>query len=100
VAALSKAEVAAMAEEATVDALRRPRAGNGLPRDDRGHLKIPFVSNVLGVDVTVEHLGLAEGNSIPAMSTRGGIRQAIRVLNLPMPELPAAALQRAEAPAG
>jgi hypothetical protein len=54
----------------------------------------------LGVGVTVEHLGLAEGNSILAMSTRGGIRPAIRVLNLPMPELPAGALQRAEAPAG
>lgn len=36
VAALSEAELAAMAEEATVDAYGEDKQANGLPHDDRG----------------------------------------------------------------
>ena len=31
------------------------------------NLKIPFVTSVLGVEVTVEHIGLGEDNSILAV---------------------------------
>ena len=43
------------------------------------NLKIPFVTSVLGIEVTVEHMGLGEDNSILAVCARGGIRQAVRV---------------------
>jgi hypothetical protein len=50
------------------------------------NLKLPFVTSVLGVDVTVEDIDLAEDNSILAVCTRGGVRKAVR--DLPLPEPP------------
>lgn len=51
----------------------------------------------LGVDVTVEDIDLAEDNSILAICARGGIRQAIRVVNLPLPGPPPAGAEWVEA---
>jgi hypothetical protein len=88
VAALSKAELAAMAGEATVDAYGDDEQAMRFHAMIVDNLKIPFVTGVLGVEVTVEHIGLGEDNSILAMCARGGIRQAVRVLDLPLPEPP------------
>ena len=49
-------------------------------------LMVPFVSSVLGVDVTVESVDSGEGNGILAIWARGGIRHAIGVVGLPLPE--------------
>ena len=88
VAALSKAELAAMAEEATVDAYGDDEQAMGFHAMFVDSLKIPFATSVLGVEVTVEDIALAEDNSILAMCARGGIRQAVRVLDLPLPDPP------------
>ena|ERR1035438_7827969 len=88
VATLSKAELAAMAEEATVDAYGDDEQAMGFHATIVDNLKVPFVTSVLGVEVTVEHIGLAEDNSILAVCARGGIRQAVRVLDLPLPDPP------------
>jgi len=85
---LSKAELAAMAEEATVDAYGDDEQAMGSHVMIVDNLKIPFVTSVLGVEVAVEHIGLGEDNSILAVCARGGIRQAVRVLDLPLPEPP------------
>ena len=78
-----------MTGEATVDASGDDEQALGL--------KIPFVTSALGVEVTVEHIGPGEGNSILVMCARSGIRQADRVLDLPLPEPPPAGTQWIEA---
>jgi hypothetical protein len=92
VSALSEADLAAMAEEATVDAHGEGEQAMGFHTMIRDHLKLPFVTSVLGFDVTVEGVDLAEDNSILAICTRSRMRQAVRVVDLPLPEpLPAGA---------
>ena len=49
-------------------------------------LALPFGTKVLGVQVTVENIDMAEDSSVMAICTRDGIRQAIRIVDLPLPE--------------
>jgi hypothetical protein len=86
-----------MTGEATVEAYGDDEQAPGFHAMIVDNLKIPFVTSVLGVEVTVEHIGPGEGNSILAMCARGGIRQAVRVLDLPLPEPPPAGTQWIEA---
>ena len=97
VAALSKAELAAVAEEATVDAYGDAEQAVGFCTMIADNLEMPFVTSVLGVDVTVEDIDLGEDNSIVAICARDGIRQAIRVVDLPLPEPPPAGAEWIEA---
>ena len=97
VVALSKAELAAMAEEATVDAYGEDEQAMGFYTMIADNLEMPFVTSVLGVDVTVEDIDLGEDNSIAAICARDGIRQAIRVVDLPLPEPPPAGAKWIEA---
>ena len=77
-----------MAEEATVDAYGEDEQAMGFHAMIVDNLKVPFEASVLGVDVTVEDIDLADDNSILAICARGGIRQAIRVVDLPLPTPP------------
>jgi hypothetical protein len=86
-----------MTGEATVDAHGDDEQVLGFHAMIVDNLKIPFVTSVLGVEVTAEYIGLGEDNSILAMCARGGIRQADRVLDLPLPEPPPAGTQWIEA---
>ncbi len=97
VAALSKAELAAMAEKATVDCYGEDEQAMGFQTMIVDNLKVPFVTSVLGVDVTVEDIDLADDGSILAICARGGIRQAIRVVDLPLPPPPPAGAEWIEA---
>jgi len=74
--------------EATVDAYGEDEQAMGFHTMIVDNLELPFVTSVLGVDVTVEDIDLAEGNSILAVCARGGVRQAVRVVDLPLPEPP------------
>ena len=87
---MSKAELAAMAEEATVDAYGDDEQAVGFYTVIADNLETPFVTSVLGADVTVEKIDLADDNSIVAICARDGIRQAIRLLDLPLPQPPPA----------
>jgi hypothetical protein len=49
------------------------------------NLEVPFATRVLGVDVTVEDIDLTDDGSIVAICARGGARQEIRVVDLPLP---------------
>lgn len=82
-----------MAWEATVDANGGDEQAMGFHAMFVDNLKIPFVTSVLGVEVTVEDIGIGEDNSILAVCVRGGIRQAVRVVDLPLPEPPPAGAQ-------
>lgn len=92
-AALREVELAAMAQEATIDAHDEDEQAMGFYEVIVDNLKVPFVTRVLGVDVTVESVDIGEGNGILAICTRGGIRQAIRVVDLPLPEPPPAGVE-------
>jgi hypothetical protein len=95
---LSKAELAAMAEEATVDYYGEDEQALGFHTMIVDNLKVPFVTSVLGVDVTVEDIDLAVDGSIVAICAHGGIRQAIRVVDLPLPAPPGRRAQSGSRP--
>jgi Calcium binding len=84
-AALSAAKLAEMIEEATVDAYGECEQATGWFTVIGDNLDMPFETEVLGVAVTVKRLQLLDDNSIVAVCARGAIRQAIRVVDLPLP---------------
>ena len=85
VALLSKAELAALAEEASVDCYGADEQVSGFYTMIVDNLEVPFGTRVLGVDVTVEDVDLTDEGSIVAICVRGGMRQAVRVVDLPLP---------------
>jgi hypothetical protein len=52
------------------------------------HLKVPFLTEVLGVAVTVETIDMTDDEEIVAVCVRGTSRQPIRILELPLPASP------------
>ncbi len=87
---LSPAETEAMIEEATVDAHDDGEQAMGWESALDVHLELPFTTKVLGVDVKVDRIELRSDNSIVAICTRGRDRQAIPLLDLPLPKPPPA----------
>ncbi|WP_046494068.1 calcium-binding protein [Streptomyces odonnellii] len=82
----SKAELEAMIEEATVDAYNEDEQLTGLFTLLEEHLAVPFTTTaVLGVEVTVRGVDLAPDGRIVALCSRGGMRQSIGILELPLP---------------
>ncbi len=83
---ITKTRLAAMIEEATVDAYGESEQTVGWYTMLEEHLVLPFDTEVLGVVVQVVRLDLhGDNNDIVAICTRGRERQAIRVLDLPLP---------------
>jgi hypothetical protein len=80
-----KAELEAMIEEATVDAYNEDEQLTGLFTMLEEHIDVPFTTAVLGVEVTVRGVDLTPDGRIVALCTRGGIRQSIGILELPLP---------------
>jgi phosphohistidine swiveling domain-containing protein len=84
---LSEAELNAMIEEATVDCNDEEEALTGFATLVGENLGVPFETTVLGVTVTVT--GVTQtSHSLVADCARGRHRQAIHVLDLPLPEPP------------
>ena len=50
-----------------------------------GSLKLPFETTVLGVGVLVERIDLTAAEEIVAICRRGRNRQALPILELPLP---------------
>jgi hypothetical protein len=50
------------------------------------NLAVPFETTVLGIPVTVTKIDYRPGTGIVAICHRGGHRQAIGILDLPLPE--------------
>jgi hypothetical protein len=87
VEALSKAELSAMVEEATIDAHDGEEQLMGFFNILEEELALPFKTTVLGVAVTVAHLGQT-ATGIVAHCVRGKHSQAIHLIDLPLPEPP------------
>ena len=82
---ISKARRAAMIEEATVDAYGDSEQSTGWYTMLEEHLALPFETTMLGVVVNVARLDLRGENNIVAICTRGRERQAVPILDLPLP---------------
>ncbi|MEU4645256.1 hypothetical protein [Micromonospora sp. NPDC023814] len=94
--ALSGAELDALVDEAAVDAYDDDEQLTGLFTMIEEHLAVPFTTRVLGVEVTVRRVDLRHG-AVVAICHREEIRQAIDILDLPMPEPAPAGAQWVEA---
>jgi hypothetical protein len=85
VSELSRAALDELVAEAVVDAYNDDEQLTGLYTMIEENLVMPFDTRVLGVEVTVRRVDLqAEG--IVAICQRGRDRQAIGILELPLPD--------------
>ncbi|MEU9380336.1 hypothetical protein AB0D38_04715 [Streptomyces sp. NPDC048279] len=75
-----------MIEEATIDAYREDEQLTGFFTMIEENLAVPFTTTVLGVEVSVIGVDLAEDGRVVARCVRGAVRQDIGVLDLPLPE--------------
>ena len=78
----------AMIEEAIVDAYTESEQAVGFHATVEQHLQLPFETVVLGVAVTVKKVDVAGAGEIIAVCCRGRERQAIPLLELPLPDPP------------
>lgn len=77
-----------MIEQATVDCYNEEEQVTGLFTMIEDDLALPFQTTVLGVAVSVVSVDLAESDEVVAICSRDGVRQAIPILDLPMPTPP------------
>ena len=90
VAGLSDAELDALVEQATVDAYDEYEQSGSFHVVIEEHLAVPFRTTVLGVEVTVTKIDLLSGSGTAAICSRGKHRQAVGILDLPLPIPPPA----------
>lgn len=86
-AELSKAELDELVEQAVVDAYGDDEQMTGFYTMIEDHLALPFTTTVLGVEAVVEDVDLTD-TGIVAICSRGAHRQAISILDLPLPAPP------------
>jgi Calcium binding len=82
---ISKAELDALIEEATVDCYNEEEQVTGLFTMLEEHLVLPFQTSMLGMTVTVTRVDLTVSDQIVAICRRDGVKQAIPILDLPLP---------------
>jgi hypothetical protein len=75
-----------MIEEATVDAYNDEEQITGLFTMLEEHLALPFDTEVLGITVTATRIDLTPSNEIVAICRRDAHKQAIPILDLPLPD--------------
>jgi uncharacterized Zn finger protein len=82
---IGKAQLAAMIEEATVDAYGEAELATGWYTVLDEHLALPFDTTIFGVVVKVARLDLRGDDTIVAICMRGRKRQSVPILELPLP---------------
>lgn len=82
-----EAELDDLASQATVDCYNEDEELTGLATMIGDNVAVLFETTVLGVTVTVRKIGCA-GSGIVAICVRGKHRQAIPILDLPLPDPP------------
>src|SRR5437762_8541408 len=87
----------AMIEEAIVDAYTESEQAGGFHVMIEQELALPFETTVLGVTVMVKRVDLTGADAIVAVCYRGRERQAIPILELPLPDPPPAGWEWIEA---
>lgn len=84
--ARTPAELDQLIEQAIVDAYDEVEQVTGFYTMIDENLVVPFTTEVLGVDVTVEKVDLTSDGQIVAVCRRGRIHQRVPILDLPLPE--------------
>jgi hypothetical protein len=87
VSELSEAELDMLIAQATVDCYNEDEELAGFAATIKDNLAVPFETTVLGVTVTVRKVRQTE-SGIVAICVRGKHRQAIPILDLPLPDPP------------
>jgi hypothetical protein len=82
----STAHLDKLIEEATVDCYNESEEVTGIFTMIEENLAVPFVTTLLGVEVTVERIDLNKADEIVAVCWRGRERQMIPVVDLPLPD--------------
>jgi hypothetical protein len=77
-----------MIEEAIVDAYTESEQAGSFQVMIERELELSFETTVLGVTVSVKRVDITESNDGVAVCYRGRDRQAIPILELPLPEPP------------
>jgi hypothetical protein len=85
---MTRAELDALIEEATADCYNDEEQITGLFTMLDEHLTLPFDTDMLGMTVTVTKIDLTVNHEIVAICRRDGHRQAIPILDLPLPTPP------------
>jgi hypothetical protein len=85
---LSATRLDPLIEEATVDAYGESERQAGFQAVIEDHLAVPFSTQVLGADVIVERVEMADDDRIVAVCRRGRSQQRIGILDLPLPDPP------------
>jgi hypothetical protein len=80
-------------EEALVDAYDEEEQRTAFHTMLEDHLAMPFKTEVLGAEVTVQRVDLTDEAQIVAICARGRLRQAIPILALPLPDPPPASAE-------
>ena len=93
----TKRQLRELIDQALVDAYGESEQRGGLFTMLEEHLAVPFETQVLGVPVTVERIDLTRSDEIIARCRRGKTRQAISILDLPLPKPPPAGAEWIEA---
>ena len=73
-------------EEAVTDAYNESEQAGGFFAMIDENLAFPFKTRVLGQEVTVAKLDITKRDEIVAICLRGRAKQAIPILDLPMPD--------------
>lgn len=85
---VASARLDAMIEEAIVDAYTDSERAVGFHATLEQHLKVPFETVVLEEAVTVKRIDVTAVGEVMAVCYRGRARQAIPLLELPLPDPP------------
>lgn len=85
---LSTRQLDVLIEEAIVDAYGESEQRVGFLTMLQEHLAVPFATDILGIPVRVERVDLNDAEEIVAICRRGGQRQLIPILDLPLPSPP------------
>jgi hypothetical protein len=75
-------------EEATVDAHDESEQVTGFYTMFEEYLTVPFKTEVLGIEVTVERIDMTDDERIVAVCERNKSRQRISIVDLPLPDPP------------
>jgi len=77
-----------MIEEAIVDAYGGSEQTTGFYTMLEENLVVPFQTEILGVEVTVDRIDMTDDEQIVAVCARGKSRQRVPILELPLPDPP------------
>lgn len=81
----ARAVLNAMIEEATVDCYNESEQATAFFTVIEQKLALPFETTVLGIPVTVEQIQQGPGDHIVAICSRGRARQAVPIVDMPLP---------------